>query len=133
MKRDIGRRLLMKIIGQEYFTCRDASTNSFNQDLRRLSEEYCFGEIWSRPGLPPSTRSLLCIGMLAALGKTSELRLHVGGALNNGCSVDEIKEILLQATIYCGLPTGVEATRIAEEVLKERGITFDAVAVPQGA
>jgi 4-carboxymuconolactone decarboxylase len=128
MRRDVGRRLLMKIIGRDYFIKRDASTNSFNKELRRLSEEYCFGEIWSRPGLTAGTRSLLCIGMLAALGKTGELRLHLGGALNNGCSVDEIKEVLLQATIYCGLPTGVEATRIAEEVLKERGITFDTVA-----
>ena len=122
MKRDVGRQLLMKIIGKDYFERRDASTNSFNQDLRRLSEEYCFGEIWSRPGLPPATRSLLCIAMLAALGKAGELRLHVGGAISNGCTVDEIKEVLLQATIYCGLPTGVEATRIAEEVLKERGL-----------
>lgn len=129
MRREAGRRLLMKIIGGDYFNRRDATTNNFNSDLRRLSEEYCFGEIWSRPGLPASTRSLLCIGMLAALGKAGELRLHVGGALNNGCSVDEIKEVLLQATIYCGLPTGVEATRIAEEALKERGITFETVAV----
>lgn len=119
-RREAGRGLLKKIIGEDYFSKRDASTNEFNKDLRALSEEYCFGEIWQRPGLSPKTRSMICIAMLTAMGKSAELRLHVGGAITNGCTVDEIKEIILQSVIYCGLPAGVEANRVAEEVLRER-------------
>jgi len=117
-----GREILKDVIGSEYFDKREGSLNSFNQDLRKLSEEYCFGTVWSRPGLERKVRSILCLGMLAAMGKSSELRLHINGALNNGCSVDEIKEIILQIAIYCGLPASVEANRIAEDVLKERGL-----------
>ncbi|WP_342643183.1 carboxymuconolactone decarboxylase family protein [Rhodoligotrophos ferricapiens] len=121
-KREMGRGLLRKIIGESYFQKREASTNDFNKDLRALSEEYCFGEIWQRPGLPPKTRSLLCIAMLTAMGKSAELRLHVGGAITNGCTVEEIKEVILQSVIYCGLPAGIEANRVAEDVLKERNL-----------
>jgi 4-carboxymuconolactone decarboxylase len=121
-RREQGRDILKSVIGDAYFAKREASTNRFNADLRRLSEEYCFGEIWARSGLEPKTRSLLCIAILVALNRGAELRLHINGAINNGATVDEVKEALLQAVIYCGLPAGVEGFRIAEETLRERGI-----------
>lgn len=119
-----GRNILAEVIGQEYFDKRDASTNSFNADARKLSEEYCFGTIWDRPGLPRKTRSMLCLAMLTALNRNTELRAHVNGALNNGCTVEEIKEVLLQSIIYCGLPAGLESMRVAEEVFNARGLKY---------
>jgi 4-carboxymuconolactone decarboxylase len=126
-RREVGLDIMRRVIGEQYFARRQGSTNAFNADLRRLSEEYCFGEVWARPGLERKFRSLLCIAMLVALNRGQELRLHVNGAINNGCTVDEIKEVLLQATIYCGLPSGVEGVRIAEEALRERGLKFGQV------
>lgn len=121
-RRDRGIAILRHVVGEDMYQRRSATTNGFNQDVRRLSEEYCFGEIWTRPGLPAKTRSLVCLAMLTALNRSTELRIHVGGALNNGCTVEEIREVLLQTVIYCGLPAGVDAIRTAEEVLRERGI-----------
>jgi 4-carboxymuconolactone decarboxylase len=122
--RDRGRTILAEVIGQDYFDKREVSTNSFNADARRLSEEYCFGTIWDRPGLPRKTRSMLCLAMLTALNRGTELRAHVTGALNNGCTPDEIKEVLLQSIIYCGLPAGLESIRIAEEIFSARGMEY---------
>lgn len=123
-RRERGREIMAEVIGQDYFDKREASTNAFNADARRLSEEYCFGEIWDRPGLPRKTRSLLCLAMLTALNRGVELKAHVNGALNNGCTVEEIKEALLQSIIYCGLPAGLESIRIAEEVFGARGLAI---------
>jgi len=117
-----GLSILRKILGDAYFEKRQASQNAFNQDIRHLVDTYCFGAIWGRPGLPARTRSLLVLAMLAAMGKGSELKTHVLGALNNGCTVDEIKEVLLQAMVYCGVPAGVEAFRAAEEVLAQHDL-----------
>jgi 4-carboxymuconolactone decarboxylase len=121
-RREVGLDIMRRVIGEQYFAKRQSNTNAFNADLRCLSEEYCFGEIWARPGLERKFRSMLCIAMLVALNRGHELRLHVSGAINNGCTVEEIKEVLLQATVYCGLPSGVEGVRIAEEALRELGI-----------
>jgi len=101
---DLKRRsgasdILRQVVGDEFFEKRKNSMNGFNQDVRMLSEEYCFGEIWTRPGLPPRLRSLICLGMLTALNRSVELRIHIGGALNNGCTPEEIKEALLQSVI----------------------------------
>ncbi|MDF1791586.1 MAG: carboxymuconolactone decarboxylase family protein [Thalassobaculaceae bacterium] len=123
--RSDGAQILKEIIGETYFEKRAASTNDFNKDLRAFSEIYCFGDIWARPGLERKTRSLLCLSMLTALGKSAELGLHVRGALTNGCTVEEIKETLLQAAVYCGLPAAVDAYRVAEGVLREEGKIVD--------
>ncbi len=117
-----GRDVLRRVLGEQYFEKREAGRNAFNNDARELVETYCFGAIWGRPGLPDRTRSLLVLAMLTALGKGAELKMHVVGALNNGCTVDEIKEVLLQAMIYCGVPAGVEAFRAAEEVLAAQNL-----------
>jgi 4-carboxymuconolactone decarboxylase len=121
-RRETGRTILREAIGAEYFDKREASTNAFNADARRLSEEYCFGEIWDRPGLERKTRSLLCVAMMIALNRQTELRIHIGSAVNNGATPQEIKEVMLQSIIYCGLPAGLEGMRAAEEILTERGL-----------
>jgi 4-carboxymuconolactone decarboxylase len=120
-KRETGRKIMREVLGEDYFQRREASTNSFNAPLRQLSEEMAFGTIWARPGIPRKYRSLLCLAMLTALNRPHEIRIHTNSALNNGCTVEEIQEVLLQATVYSGVPAGVDAFRAAEEVLKERG------------
>lgn len=121
-RRETGRAILREAIGSEYFEKRESTTNAFNADARRLSEEYCFGEIWARPGLERKTRSLLCMAMMIALNRQNELRIHIGSAINNGATADEVKEVVLQSIIYCGLPAGLEGMRAAEEVLGARGL-----------
>ncbi|ALM82212.1 carboxymuconolactone decarboxylase family protein [Bordetella sp. N] len=119
---ETGREILRSTIGDAYYQRRRDSTNSFNEPLRRLTDEYCFGEVWGDPALPPKIRSMLVVALLACLGRNNELKTHLGGAINNGCNVEELRGVLLQVAIYCGIPAGVESTRIAEEVLRERGL-----------
>jgi 4-carboxymuconolactone decarboxylase len=121
-QRENGRKLLKEMLGDAYFEKREQSTNDFNRPLRQFSETYAFGDIWSRPGLPKKVRSMLCMAMLTALGKPAELRLHVNSAINNGCTLEEIQEVLYQTVAYCGIPATIEAFKVAEEVLKERGL-----------
>lgn len=120
--REKGLGILRSVLGEEYFSKRADSKTTFNSDVRELVEEYCFGTIWARPLLDKKVRSMLTLTTLTALGKGSELKMHVLGALNNGCTVDEIKEVLLQATVYCGVPAGVEAFRYAEEILTQKNL-----------
>lgn len=119
---NLGREILRDTVGADYFETRTASTNWFNQPLRNLTDEYCFGEVWGGEDLSRKTRSMLVMAMLATMGRGHELRTHVGGALNNGCTPEEIRGVLLQVAIYAGIPAGVESTRIAETVLRERGL-----------
>lgn len=116
-----GRAILARLLGDAYVQKRTASLNTFNRDLRDMSD-YCVGTVWSRPELEPKVRSMVCIAMLTALGKESQLRLHLRGALVNGCTTDEIREVILQSVVYCGFPAAGEASRIAEEVFDEKGI-----------
>jgi 4-carboxymuconolactone decarboxylase len=120
--RDKGRTILREMIGEDYFSRREKGANGFNKEFHQLSEEYCFGEIWGRSGLAPKFRSMLCIAMLVALNRPAQLQLHVKSALKNGSTVDEIKEVLLQTVIYCGLPAAVEGFRNAEEALQKEGL-----------
>lgn len=121
-QRQKGRQILGEVIGKEYLARRDASTNDFNRPLREFSETYAFGDIWARPGIPRKVRSMLCMAMLTALGKPEELKLHVNSAINNGCTLEEIQEVLYQTVAYCGIPATIEAFKVAETVLKERGV-----------
>jgi 4-carboxymuconolactone decarboxylase len=89
--------------------------------FQRITTEWCWGYAWTREGLDRRTRSMVNLAMLTALSKPGELKLHVKGALANGVTVDEIKEILLHATVYCGIPAGLEAFKAAHEVLKAEG------------
>jgi 4-carboxymuconolactone decarboxylase len=110
------------VLGEEYARKRAAEMTDFMKPLQQLAVEVAWGTIWSRPGLSRKTRSLLNIAMFTALNRGNELRTHVRGALNNGCTREEITEVLLQAAVYCGIPAGVDAFQIANEVMKEAGI-----------
>ncbi len=121
-QRQKGRQILGEVIGKEYLARRDSTTNDFNRPLREFSETYAFGDIWARPGIPRKVRSMLCMAMLTALGKPEELKLHVNSAINNGCTLEEIQEVLYQTVAYCGIPATIEAFKVAEAVLKERGV-----------
>lgn len=116
-----GLAVRREVLGAAYVDASLAGATDFTADLQKMVTEYGWGATWARPGLSRRDRSLLNLGMLTALGRANELRLHLRGAVNNGISRDEIKEILLQTGIYCGLPACLEAFRIAAEVLKEMG------------
>ena len=108
------------MLGAEWVDKSMAGVDDFNREFTELLNTYCWNDVWNRPGLPRKTRSVLNLGMLIALGKEHELKLHLNGALNNGLTKDEIKEVLLQTAIYCGVPAAVVAFRCAKEVFKDR-------------
>lgn len=112
-----GLAVRRAVLGAEYVDKSVRNTEPFMVPLQKLVTEYCWGEIWSRPGLDKRTRSLINLAMLAALNRPHELRLHTLGALNNGVTADEIKEILLQVAIYCGVPAALDSTKAAKEVI----------------
>jgi 4-carboxymuconolactone decarboxylase len=115
-----GLQTRRAVLGADYVDKAMASVDEFNEEFVELLNTYCWNDIWNRPGLPRKTRSVLNLGMLVALGKEHELKLHINGALNNGLSKDEIKEVLLQTAIYCGVPAAVVAFRCAREVFRDR-------------
>lgn len=117
-----GLETRREVLGADWVDRTIASTDDFNREFQQLVTQYCWHEAWNRPGLERRTRSMLNLAMLMALGKPNELALHVRGAINNGVSKDEIKEVLLHATIYCGVPAGVDAFRVAREVFRDMGI-----------
>ena len=119
---DEGMKVRKAVLGADYVDNSMASADDFMMAFQDVTTEYCWGYVWTRPGLPKKTRSMLNLAMLAALNRGPELKLHVNGALNNGLTKDEIREVLLQVAIYCGVPAGVEAFRSAKEVFKERGV-----------
>ncbi len=113
-----GLRVRREVLGAEYVDKAVASATDFNREFQELVTEYCWGKVWTRPGLDRKTRSLINIAMLTALNRPHEVALHVRGALNNGCTRDDIKEVLLQTAIYCGVPAAVDGFRVAREVLE---------------
>jgi 4-carboxymuconolactone decarboxylase len=117
-----GERIMAALMGDDYLVRRARQRNAFNGVLQDYSAEVCFGRVWARAELDRKLRSVINIAMLVALNRPNQLRHHIEGALNNGCSVDEIQEILLQTAVYCGLPAAGEGFRIAEEVLREQGL-----------
>ncbi|HEX9396710.1 MAG TPA: 4-carboxymuconolactone decarboxylase [Burkholderiales bacterium] len=116
---DAGLKTRREVLGAKWVDQAMAGVDDFNREFTDLLNTYCWNDIWNRPGLSRKTRSMLNLAMLTALGKDHELKLHVRGALNNGLSKDEIKEVFLQATIYAGVPAAVAAFRAAKEVFKE--------------
>ncbi len=119
---DIGLAIRKEVLGEEYVEAAMAKADDFNRDFQNIVTEYCWGGSWGRGVLSKQQRSILNLGMLAALGRPHEFKLHFLGALTNGVGLDEIREVLIQIAIYCGIPAGVEAFRIAREVFKEEGI-----------
>ena len=114
-----GMAARREVLGDEYVDKALSSATDFNIDMQELVTQYCWGDVWSRPGLERKTRSLLNLAMLTALNRPHELKLHVRGALTNGATEDEIKEVLLQTAIYCGVPAAIDSFRVAAEALKE--------------
>lgn len=116
---DKGLKVRREVMGDAFVDRALENLDDFTRPLQELVTGYAWGEIWTRPGLDRRTRSLLNLGMLAALNRGTEFKGHVRGALNNGCTREEIVEVLLQAAVYCGMPAGVEAFRNAKEVLDQ--------------
>lgn len=114
-----GLEVRRAVLGSDYVDRAIKSADSFNLPLQKLVTEYCWGDVWTRPGLERKTRSMLNLAMLTALNRPHEIKLHVRGALNNGVTRDEISEVFLQATIYCGVPAGIDSFRVAQEVFAE--------------
>ncbi|WP_159349686.1 carboxymuconolactone decarboxylase family protein [Roseomonas harenae] len=127
-----GLEVRRKVLGAEYVDGGIAKADDFMMAFQRITTEWCWGYAWTRPGLDHRTRSMLNLAMLTALGKTPEIKLHVKGALANGLTVDEIKEILLHATVYCGIPAGLDAFKAAHEVLVKEGALTGEPATPSG-
>ena len=117
-----GLKTRREVLGAEYVDKAMAGTDDFNAPFVDMLNTYCWNDVWNRPGLPRKTRSMLNLAMLSALGRTHELKLHINGALNNGLSKEEIREVFLQVAIYCGVPAAVESFRSAKEVFKEKGV-----------
>jgi 4-carboxymuconolactone decarboxylase len=116
---ETGLEIRREVLGREYVDASLERATPFARPLQELVTEYCWGAVWTRPGLPRKTRSMLNLAMLTALNRPHEVRLHVRGALRNGCTRQEIMEVLLQTAIYCGVPAAIDSFRIAREVLAE--------------
>ena len=116
---DKGLQIRKDTLGAEFVETSLKTADDFNMPMQELTTEYCWGYVWGREGLPRKTRSMLNLAMISALNRPHELKMHVKGALKNGVTRDEIREIFLQVAIYCGVPAGVDSFRVAKEALKE--------------
>jgi 4-carboxymuconolactone decarboxylase len=116
-----GMKVRRAVLGDVHVDRAQSRANAFNSEFQDLITRYAWGEVWTRPGLPRHTRSLLTIAMMVALNRGEEFKLHVRAAFNNGVTRDEIKEVLLQCTIYCGVPAANHAFHLAEEVFAQMG------------
>ena len=116
-----GLKVRREVLGDSYVepSINKGSSDPFTHDLQQFVTEYCWGTVWCRDGLDRKTRSTINIALLAALGRTHELKLHTRGAINNGMTKDEIKEVFLQVGVYAGVPAAVEAFRTASEVFAD--------------
>ena len=121
---DDGMKMRKAVLGAAYVdnSLAGAANDDFMMAFQDITTEYCWGYAWTRPGLTKKTRSMLNLAMLAALNRGPELKLHINGALNNGLTKEEIKEIFLQVAIYCGIPASLDAFKTARDVFKERGV-----------
>jgi 4-carboxymuconolactone decarboxylase len=114
-----GLEIRKSVLGKEYVEKAMASADDFNRPLQELVTEYCWGWAWGREGLSKKTRSIINLAMISALNRPHELKIHVKGALRNGLTREEIREVLLQVGIYCGIPAAVDSFRIAREAFAE--------------
>ena len=114
-----GLKLRIEMFGREAVEKRMAAFGEFGKPLQHIINAYAYGDVWSRTALAPATKSLVMVGMMAAAGHPNELRVHLNGAVKNGATPEQIQEVLLLLTLYCGIPASNEAHRIAAEVLRE--------------
>jgi 4-carboxymuconolactone decarboxylase len=117
-----GLKTRREVLGNEYVENSLKNADDFNMPMQELVTEYCWHEIWNRPGLDRKTRSIINLCLLSALNRPHELKAHVRGAINNGLTKDEIQEVFLQVAVYCGVPAGIDSFRNAKEVFKDMGI-----------
>ena len=117
-----GLSIRRDVLGAEFVDNAIKTADDFSRPLQELVTQYCWGEIWGRPGLDRKTRSIINLAMISALNRPHEVKMHVKGAIANGLTKDEIKEVFLQVAVYCGVPAGVDSFRIAREAFKEMGI-----------
>jgi 4-carboxymuconolactone decarboxylase len=116
---EAGRRIRTAVLGAEYVERAAANADDFSQPLQDLVTEYCWGAVWGREGLPLKTRSMINLAMIATLNRPQELATHIRGALNNGVTSDEIREIFLQVGVYAGIPAAVDSFRVAKATFAE--------------
>ena len=116
---DRGLKVRKEVLGEEYVNKSIAGADEFTRTMAEWSTEYCWGALWTRPGLDRRSRSIANLSMISALNRPNELKLHVKAAIKNGVSRDEIKEVLLQVAVYAGVPAGIDSFRIAREAFKE--------------
>jgi len=122
---DRGLEIRTATLGKQYVEKAIAMADDFNRPLQELVTEYCWGAVWGREELSKKTRSMLNLAMISILNRPHELRAHIAGALRNGVSLVEIREIFLQVAIYAGVPAGVDSFRIAREVFQEQGVKIE--------
>ncbi|MGH8595029.1 MAG: 4-carboxymuconolactone decarboxylase [Gammaproteobacteria bacterium] len=115
---DAGLKVRKAVLGEDYVARALADADDFTQDLQELITENAWGAVWTREGLTRRERSLITLAMLIALNRPHELKIHLRGALNNGATKDELRELLLHSSVYCGMPAAVDAFRIAQDVFK---------------
>ena len=114
-----GLAIRRSVLGEEYVDNAIKTADDFSRPLQELVTQYCWGEIWGRPGLDRKTRSLINLAMISALNRPQEVKMHIKGALNNGLTKDQIQEVFLQVAIYCGVPAAGDSFRLAREVFQE--------------
>jgi 4-carboxymuconolactone decarboxylase len=114
-----GMKVRKAVVGEAHVERSMGNVSDFSMPLQHIVTEACWGAIWTRPGLERKTRSMINLAMLTALNRSTELAVHVRGAINNGVTEEEIREVLIQASFYCGGPAALEATRVADKVLSE--------------
>ena len=117
-----GLAVRKEVVGASHVEASLKNADDFSRPMQELVTEFCWGEVWSRPGLDRRSRSILNLGMIAALNRPEELALHIRGALNNGLTKDEIKECFLQVAVYVGMPAGLGSFKVARQVFQEMGI-----------
>lgn len=119
---DKGLQNRREVLGSEYVDASIRNADEFTRPMQELVTQYCWGDVWARPGLDRRTRSFLNLAMLTALNRPHEIKLHVRGAINNGLTKAEIGEVFLQTAIYCGVPAALDSFRVAREVFQEMGL-----------
>jgi 4-carboxymuconolactone decarboxylase len=119
---NVGLELRRQVLGADYVDGSMERSSEFMQTFQHITTEWCWGYAWSRPGLTRKERSMINLAMLTALNRPKEIALHVRGALNNGVSVEQITEVLVQATVYCGIPAGLDSFKVADEILRAAGV-----------
>lgn len=118
-KYEKGLQIRTQVLGEAYVQRSIENADDFTRPLQEMVTEYCWGHVWGREGLSLKERSMINLAMISALNRPHELKLHVRGAINNGLTKEEIKEVFLQAAIYCGVPAAIDSFRVASEVFKE--------------